>query len=164
MEPVMKRIRIAQPYVVHPDTKQIYGFYQVMVKWPCGKRTKFDSEEHAKAAIDNRAVDQASVEAEFPAGIHEAILASRPKYHDPDPDREIIVEQDSFTVILIGLEDGSKKIPLIKAVRELTGKGLRESKELVTEVPQMVFEDVSKEVAAEAKVKLEAAGGKVEIK
>ena len=139
MEPVMKRIRVAQPYVTHPDSKQIYGFYEVMVTWPCGKRGKFDSEEQAQAAISNRAVDQAALEAEFPAGIHEAMIASAPDVLHPCLDGgNVEPEQDSFTVTLLEFEEG-KKIPLIKIVRELTGKGLRESKELVTTLPHMIF-------------------------
>jgi large subunit ribosomal protein L7/L12 len=71
-------------------------------------------------------------------------------------------EQTEFTVIL--KEIGANKINVIKAVRELTTLGLKESKDLVEGAPKPVKEGVSKEEAATAKQKLEAAGAKVEVK
>lgn len=71
-------------------------------------------------------------------------------------------EQTEFTVIL--KEVGPNKINVIKAVRELTSLGLKESKDLVEGAPKAVKENVSKEDAAAAKQKLEAAGAVVEIK
>lgn len=71
-------------------------------------------------------------------------------------------EQTEFTVIL--KEIGANKINVIKAVRELTALGLKESKDLVEGAPKPVKEGVSKEEAATAKQKLEAAGAKVEVK
>ena len=71
-------------------------------------------------------------------------------------------EQTEFTVIL--KEIGANKINVIKAVRELTQLGLKESKDLVEGAPQNVREGVSKEEAATAKQKLEAAGATVEVK
>jgi large subunit ribosomal protein L7/L12 len=71
-------------------------------------------------------------------------------------------EQTEFTVIL--KEFGANKINVIKAVRELTNLGLKESKDLVEGAPKPVKEGVNKEDAAAAKAKLEAAGAKVEVK
>jgi len=71
-------------------------------------------------------------------------------------------EQTEFTVIL--KEIGPNKINVIKAVRELTALGLKESKELVEGAPKPVKENVSKDDANAAKAKLEAAGAAVEIK
>ncbi len=70
-------------------------------------------------------------------------------------------EKTEFTVIL--KEIGANKINVIKAVRELTGLGLKESKDLVEGAPKPVKEAVSKDDAAAAKKKLEEAGATVEI-
>ncbi|VVM76110.1 50S ribosomal protein L7/L12 [Pseudomonas fluorescens] len=74
----------------------------------------------------------------------------------------VVEEQTEFNVVL--LEAGEKKVNVIKAVRELTGLGLKEAKEKVDGAPQVVAEGVSKEAAEEAKKKLEEAGAKVELK
>jgi large subunit ribosomal protein L7/L12 len=71
-------------------------------------------------------------------------------------------EKTEFTVIL--KEIGANKINVIKAVRELTNLGLKESKDLVEGAPKPVKEGVNKDDAAAAKAKLEAAGAKVEVK
>ncbi len=71
-------------------------------------------------------------------------------------------EQDEFDVILEG--DGGKKIQVIKVVRELTGLGLKEAKDLVEAAPKAVVEKVNKENAEKAKAKLEAEGAKVSLK
>ncbi len=71
-------------------------------------------------------------------------------------------EQTEFTVTLAAA--GDKKIDVIKAVRELTGLGLKEAKDLVEGAPQVVKEGVAKKDAEEIKAKLEAAGAKVELK
>jgi large subunit ribosomal protein L7/L12 len=73
-----------------------------------------------------------------------------------------VEEKTEFTVIL--KEIGPNKINVIKAVRELTNLGLKESKDLVEGAPKPVKENVSKDDAAAAKTKLEAAGAKVEVK
>lgn len=71
-------------------------------------------------------------------------------------------EQSEFDVVL---EDaGASKIKVIKAVREITGLGLKDAKGLVDEAPKAVKEGVSKEEAEEMKEKLEEAGAKVELK
>ncbi len=72
------------------------------------------------------------------------------------------VEQDEFTVMLTG--SGEKKIQVIKVVRELTGLGLKEAKDLVDGAPKPVKEGVSKAEAADVKKKIEEAGGTVELK
>jgi len=71
-------------------------------------------------------------------------------------------EKTEFDAILTGF--GEKKIQVIKVVRELTGLGLKEAKDLVEGVPKPVKEGVSKEDAATIKKKLEEAGGTVEVK
>ena len=71
-------------------------------------------------------------------------------------------EQTEFNVILKSF--GENKINVIKAVRELTTLGLKEAKELVESAPKEVKESISKDEAANAKAKLEAAGATVEIK
>ena len=73
-------------------------------------------------------------------------------------------EQTDFTVILKGLVAPDKKISVIKIVRELTGLGLKESKDLVEGAPKNVKEGVDKKAAEEMKKKLEEAGGTVELK
>jgi large subunit ribosomal protein L7/L12 len=70
-------------------------------------------------------------------------------------------EQTEFNVIL--KEIGPKKIEVIKAVRQLTALGLRESKEMVDGAPSTVLEAVNKEAAEDARSKLEAAGAVVEV-
>ena len=71
------------------------------------------------------------------------------------------VEKDEFSVVLTG--PGEKKIQVIKVVRELTGLGLKEAKELVDSAPKAVKEGASKAEAEEVKNKLEEAGGSVEL-
>ena len=71
-------------------------------------------------------------------------------------------EKDSFDVVLEG--DGGKKIQVIKVVRELTGLGLKEAKDVVDGAPKAVKEGIPKADADAAKKKLEDAGAKAEIK
>ncbi|HHY12325.1 MAG TPA: 50S ribosomal protein L7/L12 [Firmicutes bacterium] len=71
-------------------------------------------------------------------------------------------EQTEFDVVLTGA--GTSRVAAIKAVRELTGLGLREAKELVEAAPKAVKEKVSKEEADKAKEILEKAGATVELK
>jgi large subunit ribosomal protein L7/L12 len=71
-------------------------------------------------------------------------------------------EKDEFTVMLTGA--GDKKIQVIKVVRELTGLGLKEAKDLVDGAPKAVKEGISKAEAAEVKKKIEEVGGSVELK
>ena len=71
-------------------------------------------------------------------------------------------EQTEFDVILTAA--GQEKIKVIKAVREITGLGLKEAKEVVDNAPKAIKEGVSKEEAEEMKAKLEAVGAGIEVK
>ena len=71
-------------------------------------------------------------------------------------------EQTEFNVML--LETGANKVQVIKAVRELTGLGLKEAKDLVDGAPKAVKEGIAKSEAEAAKKKLEDAGAKAELK
>jgi len=71
-------------------------------------------------------------------------------------------EKEDFTVVLTG--SGDKKIQVIKVVREITGLGLKEAKDLVDGAPKPVKEGVPKAEAEALKKKLEEAGGSVELK
>lgn len=73
-----------------------------------------------------------------------------------------VEEQTEFTAVLT--EVGPNKIPVIKVVRELTGLGLKEAKDLVDAAPKPVKEGVSREDAEKVKAALEEQGAKVEIK
>lgn len=73
-----------------------------------------------------------------------------------------VAEKEDFDVVLTGA--GDKKIQVIKVVRELTGLGLKEAKDLVDGAPKTVKEAVAKAEAAEMKKKLEEVGGSVELK
>jgi len=73
-----------------------------------------------------------------------------------------VEEQTEFDVILAGA--GAQKIQVIKVVREITGLGLKEAKDLVEGAPKPIREGVNKEQAAELKKKLEEAGATVEVK
>jgi large subunit ribosomal protein L7/L12 len=74
----------------------------------------------------------------------------------------VVEEQTEFDVVL--REAGAKKIQVIKVVRELTGLGLKEAKDLVDGAPQTVKSGVSKDEAAQVKAKLEEQGAGVEVK
>lgn len=71
-------------------------------------------------------------------------------------------EKTEFDVVLASA--GAQKIKVIKAVREITGLGLKEAKELVDNTPKAIKEGVSKEEAEEMKAKLEEVGAAVEVK
>jgi len=73
-----------------------------------------------------------------------------------------VEEKTEFTVML--MEAGANKVNVIKAVRELTGLGLKEAKDLVDGAPKAVKESVNKAESDAAKKKLEDAGAKVEVK
>ena len=74
----------------------------------------------------------------------------------------VVEEKTEFDVVL--KEAGAKKIQVIKVVRELTGLGLKEAKDMVDGAPQTVKAGVSKEEAASLKAKLEEQGATVEVK
>ncbi|GAA2628153.1 50S ribosomal protein L7/L12 [Dactylosporangium fulvum] len=88
-----------------------------------------------------------------------AIAAAGPAGAAAAPEVE---EQTEFDVILES--DGGKKIQVIKVVRELTGLGLKEAKDLVEAAPKAVLEKANKDSADKAKAKLEAEGAKVTLK
>ena len=75
-----------------------------------------------------------------------------------------VKEKTEFSVILEGLTDATKKIAVIKVVRELTACGLAEGKTLVESAPKAVKENLPKEEAEAVKKKLEEAGAKVSLK
>ena len=74
-----------------------------------------------------------------------------------------VEEKTEFDVILAGF-DAAKKIGVIKVVRELTGLGLKEAKDLVEGAPKSLKEAITKDEAEKLKKQLEEAGGKVEVK
>jgi len=73
-----------------------------------------------------------------------------------------VAEQTEFTATIV--EIGQNKIPVIKVVRELTGLGLKEAKDLVDATPKAVKEGVTRDEAEKIKAAIEEVGGKVEIK
>ena len=129
------------------------------------KGKKATSIEEIMAAIKNMTVVELAdlvktLEAEF--GVSAAapvVAAAAPAEAAAAPEAE---EQTEFSVILKDI--GANKISVIKAVRELTSLGLKESKDLVESAPAPVKEGVNKDDAAAAKQKLEAAGATAEIK
>lgn len=80
----------------------------------------------------------------------------------PAGEAAVVEEKTSFDVILT--DAGEKKINVIKVVRELTGLGLKEAKDLVEAAPKAVKEGANKEEADSMKAKLEEVGAKVELK
>ncbi|MBN3922285.1 MAG: 50S ribosomal protein L7/L12 [Nostoc sp.] len=76
---------------------------------------------------------------------------------------EEVVEQTEFEVILESVP-ADKKIAVLKIVRELTGLGLKEAKDLVEAAPKAVKEGIAKDAAEDAKKRIEEAGGKVTVK
>jgi len=113
--------------------------------------TKIDALSLGKAAELVKAMeDRWGVSAAAPAAVAVAAPAAAEE------------EQTEFTVVL--KEAGAKKINVIKAVREITGLGLKEAKALVDESPKPVKENTDKEQAEEIKKKLEEAGAVVEVK
>lgn len=80
----------------------------------------------------------------------------------PAAGEEAEEEKDSFTVVIKAI--GDKKIQVIKAVREITGLGLKEAKELVDAAPKAVKEGVNKSEAEDIKKKLGEAGAEIELK
>jgi large subunit ribosomal protein L7/L12 len=113
-----------------------------------GAMSVLELNELVKAFEEKFGVSAAAVAVAGPAGAGGAAAAAE--------------EQTEFTVNL--LEVGANKVSVIKAVRELTGLGLKEAKDLVDGAPKPVKEAVPKAAAEEAKKKLEDAGAKAEIK
>ncbi|EKS72292.1 MULTISPECIES: 50S ribosomal protein L7/L12 [Caballeronia] len=113
-----------------------------------GSMSVLELNELVKAFEEKFGVSAAAVAVAGPAGAGGAAAAAE--------------EQTEFTVNL--LEAGANKVSVIKAVRELTGLGLKEAKDLVDGAPKPIKEAVPKAAAEEAKKKLEDAGAKAEIK
>ena len=101
--------------------------------------------------------DKFGVTAAAPVAAVAAAAAGRPVAAAAE-----VEEQTEFTAILT--EIGPNKIPVIKVVRELTGLGLKEAKDLVDASPKPVKEGVTREEADKIKAAIEEVGGKVEIK
>ena len=91
-----------------------------------------------------------------------AAVAAAPAAAAGDAGGEAAAEKDEFDVVLTSF--GDKKVGVIKAVREVTGLGLKEAKDLVEGAPSAIKEGVSKAEAEEIKKKVEEAGGTVELK
>ncbi len=91
-----------------------------------------------------------------------AMVAAAPAAAGAAPGAPAAEEKTEFDVILKA--PGGNKIQVIKVVREITGLGLKEAKELVDNAPKPVKEGVSKEEAEQIKAKLEEAGAEVELK
>ena len=91
-----------------------------------------------------------------------AAVAAAPAAAAGDAGGEAAAEKDEFDVVLTGF--GDKKVGVIKAVRGITGLGLKEAKDMVEGAPTTVKEAASKAEAEELKKQLEEAGGSVELK
>lgn len=92
-------------------------------------------------------------------GVSAAAMSSGPGTAGP---AAVVEEQTEFNLVLADF--GANKVGVIKAVREITGLGLKEAKDLVDGAPKTVKEAISKADAEAGKAKLEAAGAKAEIK
>lgn len=103
-----------------------------------------------------------TLEQEFGVSAAAPVMAAVAPTAAPTAAAPVVEEQTEFDVIL--KEAGPDKIKVIKVVRELTGLGLRESKEAVDGAPSTVRKAVSKEEAQAAKAKLEEVGASVEVK
>ncbi|MCA8917694.1 MAG: 50S ribosomal protein L7/L12 [Planctomycetes bacterium] len=90
-----------------------------------------------------------------------AVAVAAPAGGDAAP---AAAEKTEFDVVLEGLTDPAKKIPVIKVVREITALGLAEAKKLVEEAPKAIKEGVPKDEADAMKKKLDDAGGKTSLK
>jgi large subunit ribosomal protein L7/L12 len=91
-----------------------------------------------------------------------AAVAAAPAAAAGDAGAEAAAEKDEFDVVLTGF--GDKKVGVIKAVRAITGLGLKEAKDMVEGAPTTVKEAASKTESEELKKQLEEAGGSVELK
>jgi len=132
------------------------------------KEEKTLTKEELIAAIKNMTVLELSelvkaLEAEFGVSAAAPVaVAAAPSGAPAEAAPAEVEEKAEFTVILKDV--GANKINVIKAVREVTGLGLKESKDLVESAPTTVKEGISKEEVATLKEKLEAAGATVEVK
>ena len=122
--------------------------------------------EEVKAYIKNMSLMDAAalvkeLEAELGVSAAAPVMAAGPAAA-AGPAPAAAPEKEDFTVLLTGA--GEKKIQVIKVVRELTGLGLKEAKDLVDGAPKPVKEGVPRAQADEMKKKIEEAGGTVELK
>jgi len=92
-------------------------------------------------------------------GVTAAVATAGPAAAEAAP---VVEEQTEFNVVMTSF--GANKINVIKAIRAITGLGLKEAKDLVEGVPSMVKEAASKDESAKVKADLEAAGATVELK
>ena len=127
--------------------------------------TKVMAKEEVMAAIKSMTVVELadlvkSLESEF--GVSAALVAAPAAAPSAPAEAPPEEEKTEFSVTL--KDFGEKKIEVIKAVREVTTLGLKQSKDLVEAAPQVVKEGIPKEEAATIKQKLEAAGATAEIK
>lgn len=123
------------------------------------------SKEEILDAIANMTVMEvveliAAMEEKFGVTAAAAVVAAAPAAGGGEA--AAVEEQTEFNVVLTGF--GENKVNVIKAVRAVTGLGLKEAKDAVEGVPTVVKEGVSKDEAAKIKKDLEEAGGTVEIK
>jgi len=95
-------------------------------------------------------------------GVSAAMMAAPAAGAATGEEASVVEEKDSFNVVL--KEAGQQKIQVIKVVRDTTGKGLKEAKDLVDAAPAVIKEGLKKDEAEELKKKLEEAGGTVELK
>jgi large subunit ribosomal protein L7/L12 len=140
------------------------------VKRAAPKRTKEErtvTKEELITAIKNMTVLELSelakaLEEVFGVSAAAPVAVAAPSATPAEAASAEVEEQAEFTVTL--KEVGANKISVIKTVREVTGLGLKESKDLVEAAPTAVKEGIAKEEAATLKGKLEAAGATVEVK
>ena len=102
------------------------------------------------------------MEEKFDVSASAAVAVAAPAAGETGGDAGGVEEQTEFDAMLTSF--GDKKVPVIKAVRALTGLGLKEAKDLVESAPAAVKEGVTKAEAEEIKKQIEEAGGSVEIK
>ena len=101
------------------------------------------------------------MEEKFDVSASAAVAVAAPAAGETGGDAGGVEEQTEFDAMLTSF--GDKKVPVIKAVRALTGLGLKEAKDLVESAPAAVKEGVTKAEAEEIKKQIEEAGGSVEI-
>lgn len=102
------------------------------------------------------------MEEKFDVSASAAVAVAAPAAGEAGGDAGAAEEKTEFDAMLSSF--GEKKVPVIKAVRALTGLGLKEAKDLVESAPAAVKEGVTKDEAEEIKKQIEEAGGSVEIK
>jgi|TARA_B100001142_G_C13798769_1_gene447888 large subunit ribosomal protein L7/L12 len=102
------------------------------------------------------------MEEKFGVSAAAAVAVAAPAAGGAGADAAAAEEQTEFDVVLSSF--GEKKVGVIKAVRAITGLGLKEAKDLVESAPAAVKEGVSKDEAEEIKKQIEEAGGSVEVK